>query len=814
MTSILRIEYVRLRPGASDAEAIADIVAPGETIVGIGGVSVQSAAAPAFPTLAGFSGGVFARLTCPRGAVVVTEAGANPEAAEASGVRLVAGGSAALLPVETGQRFAAISAAETAVPSGTNVTTTLREAFETYAPAEEGSGWDQVLGAGDIVQVDGNAAASSYLVISKDPLTVGGVTTVTSRATFDMPLELALGLSMSQRTLGQEFAVEVVSVDDPSEPSADIAITSVSQTTTTLTVTTTAPHGLVPGKRIGIWGNLDSRFNYPSLVVASIPTPTTFTATAGPMGTIPSVTAGPVTGGFVYRRSAVGYAQDGTSLIFESASATQGSVHVRSNSGDAMPSGAYAGSHSVTLLTTASVAAINAARTYAFLPTNEYRLAVMADKLQWTNVPVDSVSQASAISTRTQVIPNPTKKYKLRIRATNNKGYTVPVGQIVSAVKTGTTTATLTFDREHGLTLTDQIITAGIRDIVNFPNLAVATAIASIVSPTAITVVIAGAVTATSYGGFGARVQGGNVAIGAGAQNIQSATLAAGVLTLVGNTTWTAALIGDYVNLVGVRNAVDGASLGLDGAWKVRNVATTNLELEPLTGTVPPADFGLTNCGGGIIKRTDLRIAFIRLFDYERERVEMMARPTGDQASAAPVSVQGTATVGGTVAAAGTTADNASGTPSPVLVGAMQNSTAGGPAAGTTARHGALQADLSRRLVITGGGVPQSHDYGRLASLTTTTEATLVAAVALIRHELHQLAVVNRDTVPHTIDFRDTTGGTVRASVYAPAGQTVPLIYPSGLPQGAVNTNWTAQLREVTTTTAVEVTSSSYRTTA
>ena len=50
------------------------------------------------------------------------------------------------------------------------------------------------------------------------------------------------------------------------------------------------------------------------------------------------------------------------------------------------------------------------------------------------------------------------------------------------------------------------------------------------------------------------------------------------------------------------------------------------------------------------MRRTDLRISFVRVFDFERERVELLARPYGDLSSAAPVTIQGAATVSGDIA--------------------------------------------------------------------------------------------------------------------------------------------------------------------
>ena len=164
-----------------------------------------------------------------------------------------------------------------------NVQTEFRESFESYNTTTV---WSQTVGSGDIVQLDGNAVGCSYLVISKDPLTAGGETIVETRAAFIGPFETAIGLSMSQRVLGQECSIELVSTDTPITPIPDIAISSIQQATNTLTVTTATPHGLSAGMRIGIYGVADSRFNYPALVVAIIASPTVFQVTAGPMGTI------------------------------------------------------------------------------------------------------------------------------------------------------------------------------------------------------------------------------------------------------------------------------------------------------------------------------------------------------------------------------------------------------------------------------------------------------------------------------------------------------------------------------------------------
>ena len=516
-----------------------------------------------------------------------------------------------------------------------NITGKFREAFENFVP---GVNWNLTTGSGDIVQTDGNAVSSSYLVISKNPLQTATETILTYNGSFPMPIETAVGLSMSQRALGQELAMELVSTETPLPPVADIAIASIQQATTTLTVTTSAAHGLVPGKRIGIKGiTSDSRFNYVAVVVATTPSPTTFTVTAGPAGTIASVTAGPFTSqGFVYLRSALGNAQNGLSEIFENASATNASVYARAAAGDVLPSGTAGGNQSLTVLTTASVQAINSPFTYAFLPSSEYRMNLQADRAQVYDSGVDSTTSTTSRQLRTQVIPDPTKDYTLRFRMTNVDSLPIPNGKIVSAVKTGTTTTTITTESAHGLTTGDSVNVYGIGDTTNFPNVTTAVIVLSTPTTTTFTIIIAGAVTATSAGGFVSRQQGSLGIQGVQTIVISSATSTSTQLTLTGSGSW-ASVIGNYVNVYGLRNRSTGADLGLDGAYKVVSQVTNQLVLEPLTGTTLPAPIGPTSSGGAVITRTDARIAFVRIFEYLRERVELMARPTADASAAVTV---------------------------------------------------------------------------------------------------------------------------------------------------------------------------------
>ena len=523
-----------------------------------------------------------------------------------------------------------------------NVSTEFRESFETYDTTNV---WSQSVGSGDIVQIDGNAASASYLVISKDPLTADNETIVETRVAFTGPFETSVGLSMSQRVLGQETSIELVSTDTPLSPVADLAISSMGSNTTTLYINTVNPHNLSVGQRFGIYGiTSDSRMNYPSLVVSAIISSTQIYATAGPGGTIPSLTVGPYNNqGFLYVRPALGYAQEGLSEIFENASATAASCYVRSDAGDALPTGTVAGAHGITVGTTAPVALASASYTYAFIPTTDYRFLLQADKAQFFDVAVDSTAQPSARANRSSVVPSLAKTYKLRFRCTNNKGLTVPTAKIVSQSKAGSTTATVTTATAHGLTTGDYVVLFGTRDVTNFQQTGGAVQVLSTPTSTTFTVAYTTSVTATSYGGFVARVQGGNIPAGFGTPALVAAQTAftAGLsneLQMTGSGNWSVS-IGDYVNVYGLRDATAGGDMGVDGVYRVVDIATTTIRLAPIGGATLPS-FTSTNVGGTIIKRTDTRISYARIFQYLRERVEVLNK--SDQNSSLPVVITNT----------------------------------------------------------------------------------------------------------------------------------------------------------------------------
>jgi len=167
----------------------------------------------------------------------------------------------------------------------------------------------------------------------------------------------------------------------------------------------------------------------------------------------------------------------------------------------------------------------------------------------------------------------------------------------------------------------------------------------------------------------------------------------------------------------------------------------------------------------------------------------------------------------GPVTIAGTTADNASSPPLPILTSGMMTTTAGGPAVGTSGRAGSIQIDGSRRQITQPMGNAASHRPARLTNITAATEQTLLAAQgATLRAICQSLTITNNDNVDHVYDIRDAAAGTIRETVRVKAGSSMPLSYPAGWPATSLNAAWTIQAR-VANTVGYDVTGSFFVTT-
>jgi len=97
-----------------------------------------------------------------------------------------------------------------------------------------------------------------------------------------------------------------------------------------------------------------------------------------------------------------------------------------------------------------------------------------------------------------------------------------------------------------------------------------------------------------------------------------------------------------------------------------------------------------------------------------------------------------------------------------------------------------------RQMVVRNGqmrvGVSQNN-----ITLTSTTETSLLAAVASLFQDITEMTLTNTSASPTRVDIRTVTAGAVVLSINMVAGATVHLAWKTGLKQATVNTAWTAQ---------------------
>lgn len=128
----------------------------------------------------------------------------------------------------------------------------------------------------------------------------------------------------------------------------------------------------------------------------------------------------------------------------------------------------------------------------------------------------------------------------------------------------------------------------------------------------------------------------------------------------------------------------------------------------------------------------------------------------------------------------------------PVLVGMEARSSL--PTAVASGDAVRAQADLDGRLIVEAHSPRELIDENNI-TLTSTTETTLLTAVASIFLDLTLLVLSNTSATLVRVDIRDSTTGTVRLSVALAAnGGGAVIQFPCPKKQGTVNNNWTAQL--------------------
>lgn len=154
-------------------------------------------------------------------------------------------------------------------------------------------------------------------------------------------------------------------------------------------------------------------------------------------------------------------------------------------------------------------------------------------------------------------------------------------------------------------------------------------------------------------------------------------------------------------------------------------------------------------------------------------------------------------------ASAGDTANAATDAGNPVKIGGVGH-TANPTAVTDGQRVNATFDKLGKQVVV--GAIRDLKGMTQTQISASTSETTIVAAVASTFCDLYGLILANTGATTTKVSIRDDTAGTVRAIIEVPTLETRGFMLPvdSALPQTAVNKNWTATC--ASSTTAMEVT--------
>ena len=550
----------------------------------------------------------------------------------------------------------ALDAKTPALVNGKTPITTIDELCQSLQPvkattdvlAQWGNFANVDTAGGDFVTMTAGVNGQPILALSGSPLTTGESSIVNTNKAVVQPCAYEFALSVVRTNVA--FAVASLFANDPvsgAEPLlAPINIISAYQSSAILgasynaTAGTTAHYTLdtalpAPGTAgavyVGDWVNIvgftDTRLNYPNACISFIsPDRKTISISYSsesiiPFWAIPVVTPTLGTCKMHFYSNMAG-AKNGLAVRFSGATNNFATVLSIFNGDDTQVGGYLLGDQRTNISNTAPWYRLGSSAFHGqpeIWASSRYKiecLPTMANLL-------DKPEQSNGFWTlrdmpRTSVKPAQNAAMYPRFRLYKPVGMTRPVAKIVSAVKTGTTTATVNLDVAPvtPLAVGNTVVLYGMRDAVNFPS--TTGSIASVISPTQFTIVFGTAVTATSYGGSVSIVNGGQAQQGIIPQVVQSVVsrVADGSnwLDVIGSSTWAGIAVGDYIDLYGLRNATTGTDVGVDGVWEVAHLYTTTMVVKPvfnINGTrISPAlgTLASTNCGGTVLLRPTIRL--------------------------------------------------------------------------------------------------------------------------------------------------------------------------------------------------------------
>ena len=528
--------------------------------------------------------------------------------------------------------------------------------------------WDVTVTGDAVAGLGGTTAGSSYVRMAISPF--GGednsvVIQAKPTGKYKIPAgrayRYAPAVTYRNRTVWRTAHVGLVGLDasgavepGPVVPADVLSFTGgVTVASSIGTITTTTPHGLLPGDWVEVYGMAGNGYQQTGLYqVILIPTLSSFTftpkvTTAGSYGSTGSVRKYDITRGFA--NSWMLNLWDGSAgAALVTSRCDSGSPWVSAwNPGSSWETGANPSSNGVTY---------NISYSDASQPLRFPEFYDLDDNAGINMKVIDSLSTTQSTWSLDRSIPRPAGGWVPRFELSANKCAGRMI-RILSSTKSGSATGTHVTVEPHGLATGDYIQLFGVADQTVFPNMN-APGVVTVIDATSFTLVNGTSATGTTYGGLAIVANAGaastlaNLTSNAGfitaSDRGVSYGYAAGTMLVTSTTTITAPTIGSAVYLAGQWDRSLGLGGGdrsyLDGLWKVVSVpSTTTLLLEPLQGQQV---LMATGSAGFIFTAPEMLVHYVRAETVDRQRVVVEGAVNHSRlSSAVPVAVKEAPTI-------------------------------------------------------------------------------------------------------------------------------------------------------------------------
>jgi len=181
----------------------------------------------------------------------------------------------------------------------------------------------------------------------------------------------------------------------------------------------------------------------------------------------------------------------------------------------------------------------------------------------------------------------------------------------------------------------------------------------------------------------------------------------------------------------------------------------------------------------------------VKLVDGTAAATTVIVAGNGAAASALRVTIADDST--GVIIPGGNVAHDAADSGNPVKIGGKAVVGSTPLAVVADADRANLQVDGAGRVVVTTAPRGQRPHATTTISASTSETTVLAAGAAGIFHDLTMVTIANTSATAVRVDFKDATSGTIRFSLYAPAGATVGFSCDTDpVEQASAAANWTA----------------------